>query len=469
METPVETDGMESEVDRGTPESIRSRVSAMGIDRTTGSPAANWNKSENGLAAKGESVEKTETVSARNEATLRGPVIQTEQFTDPGDNRTDKVASRWAKASNAPHRNQQRTVMPEVTSRLTDPRTRAYADQGRMGQVPDKIESPVRVENLTGGHRSTPASPDTASTVRQTDGRHTVEEVERQRQAGNGDASDPKVDSENGIKPKPRPHHRFPFVLKQTVGPVPERSASHSLRMNFVGPAETRTNPEQASSGRATTPASGVRSGKAPVSGVRTATAVPGNQVVTQSNSPTTMAGHPGDEQISGVSTRLPMWSLFTGTPEWIGRLSSAMKMHFGVSQLVLIERIAQIVTRSTPVSQTRADWVLNGGNLGPLRVQYSQDAAGDRVVIVVNSETTRQVVQNFLPVIQEGLNQKGIALSVLTVQVQGEGQAAYTDGRRRHYPEGMGMTSLKPLHEEQEEADPGVRDFGYNTMEVLA
>ncbi len=135
-----------------------------------------------------------------------------------------------------------------------------------------------------------------------------------------------------------------------------------------------------------------------------------------------------------------------------------------------LVQQITQTIIDSASGTTTQTNFRINGGNLGTLQIQFQNKAGQSQATIFVESESTRLTVQKVIVDINEGLIQKGISLTSLDVQVSpqsrkhGNPAGRATRGNKRNTIDEESLSN-----DDTPEVRSDHRDYGYNTIEVLA
>jgi len=135
-----------------------------------------------------------------------------------------------------------------------------------------------------------------------------------------------------------------------------------------------------------------------------------------------------------------------------------------------IVQQITQTIIDSTLGTTTQTNFKIDGGKLGSLEIRFQNEAAHSQATILVESETARTAIKNIINEISENLVQKGIVLTSLDVQIsqnQRKAMAATGKGNRG---------SKRNKHDEESSAvddseiiNSNRRDYGYNTIEVIA
>lgn len=134
-----------------------------------------------------------------------------------------------------------------------------------------------------------------------------------------------------------------------------------------------------------------------------------------------------------------------------------------------LVQKITQVISQSMNTKITKTSFEIDGKSYGKLEIEFVKERSYSQGLIKVESEEIKTAVEKLLPEINEKLNQKGQGLASLDVEVnQKENQRASgnnhstnkNDKRKNFYNEAITEETKQPI---------STRDYGYNTMEVLA
>jgi hypothetical protein len=154
-------------------------------------------------------------------------------------------------------------------------------------------------------------------------------------------------------------------------------------------------------------------------------------------------------EQINNIQNQI-----FTGA-----RFSSAM----------MVQKVSQVIFQSSEKQVSETNFILDGEQLGSLEIKFVQDSQGSQTTIFVESETIRSSLEKVLPLINENLIQKGLMLASLDVQV-GDFNKSKTQNEKHKNDSGKSPTgNISFKVDDKINQIIAIRDYGYNTIEVLA
>lgn len=141
------------------------------------------------------------------------------------------------------------------------------------------------------------------------------------------------------------------------------------------------------------------------------------------------------------------------------------------VSMPRIVQQITQTIINSSSGITTQTNFRVDGGNLGTMQIQFQNEAGQNQATIVVETENARLIVQKLLSDINESLAQKGIVLTSLDVRI---GQEQRKNSNSAGRPNRGNRRNSKNDDESLTTDDSPInktdlRDYGYNTIEVLA
>jgi len=136
---------------------------------------------------------------------------------------------------------------------------------------------------------------------------------------------------------------------------------------------------------------------------------------------------------------------------------------------IIAARQIVQIINTTKTVKNNTTSFKIDGGDLGQLEIKFSKESDGDGAKIIVMSEMTKSVIQKMIPTIQGELVEKGVSLSSLDVEVEHSEQKeknnqAQNQKGNRHTESKNFLENDKMIETEQK-----IKDYGYNTIEVVA
>jgi len=137
-----------------------------------------------------------------------------------------------------------------------------------------------------------------------------------------------------------------------------------------------------------------------------------------------------------------------------------------------MVEKIREVVTmQQTDSGSLQAKFVLDAGAMGQLDVEFHQESNKDIITIMVDHETAKNDLIRILPQIEDNLQQRGFDMNQVEVEVRNnqEGGESSANQDRRHSRSNEDNTSSSDLGMSDDNLITTNRNYGYNTMEVLA
>jgi len=135
------------------------------------------------------------------------------------------------------------------------------------------------------------------------------------------------------------------------------------------------------------------------------------------------------------------------------------------VSKVQLISRITQIINNNISNSAAKsATYKLNGGEFGELEIKLTQRSSGTNAVMVVESDSIKSIIEKIVTEVKENLNEKGMKFESFEVEVGGEKQ---NNNKEKTFSQNI-FYDIESENESLAEVET-IRQFGYNTIEVIA
>jgi flagellar hook-length control protein FliK len=106
---------------------------------------------------------------------------------------------------------------------------------------------------------------------------------------------------------------------------------------------------------------------------------------------------------------------------------------------------------------------------LGKLDIRFLNEGNADKVTIIVESELAKNEVQKYVPAIQQGFQDKGIDLLKILVDVQDTEEKAKNNNQEESSNNRDNHKTGEEKYEEKVAHPKTKKDYGYNTMEVIA
>ena len=121
--------------------------------------------------------------------------------------------------------------------------------------------------------------------------------------------------------------------------------------------------------------------------------------------------------------------------------------------------------------NQSKTTFVVDGGPMGEMDIEFHQEASREQITIFVDSENTKSELQRVLPNIEENMNQRGFSFSGVEVEVKHDhrNSQSMSDGSHKNSLEDQEKTAPQEQVVSEDNQQTTKRNYGYNTMEVLA
>jgi len=119
--------------------------------------------------------------------------------------------------------------------------------------------------------------------------------------------------------------------------------------------------------------------------------------------------------------------------------------------------------------SIVQTQFKIDKGPLGRMEINFLREDGAEKVIITVESEIAKSELQKYLPAIQQGMQDKGLDLLKVLVDVNDsenkmENETQEKSKNKQHHEKtGKENYEEKIAHPEEQ------KDYGYNTMEVIA
>ena len=132
-----------------------------------------------------------------------------------------------------------------------------------------------------------------------------------------------------------------------------------------------------------------------------------------------------------------------------------------------LVPRITNVVVQYSETNgMQKLETRLDGGELGEINVKLFQEKADSKALIVVESETAKSILKNIVSTIKENLSQKGLSFESFEVEVD---QGKNKESNPRNYKSEKIDIATDVHIEDSESLQSNKRNFGYNSIEVVA
>jgi|TARA_Y100000294_G_scaffold161541_1_gene166010 flagellar hook-length control protein FliK len=135
------------------------------------------------------------------------------------------------------------------------------------------------------------------------------------------------------------------------------------------------------------------------------------------------------------------------------------------VNRIQLVTRITQIIHGNNSSNGTKsATYRIDGGQWGELEIKLMQKNSLTKATVVIESESLKSIIEKIVTDVKENLNEKGMRFESFNVEVGSD---------KHHYTNKKGTSQKIFIETEHEETLPEnenvLRQFGYNTIEVIA
>jgi len=132
-----------------------------------------------------------------------------------------------------------------------------------------------------------------------------------------------------------------------------------------------------------------------------------------------------------------------------------------------LVPRITNVVVQYSETNgMQKLETRLDGGELGEINVKLFQEKADSKALIVVESEAAKSILKNIVSTIKENLSQKGLSFESFEVEVD---QGKNKESNPRNYKSEKIDIATDVHIEDSESLQSNKRNFGYNSIEVVA
>ncbi len=135
-----------------------------------------------------------------------------------------------------------------------------------------------------------------------------------------------------------------------------------------------------------------------------------------------------------------------------------------------LVKEIRHTIQRSGAGRQINTSFRVDGGSFGGIEIHINEEGGSYQALILVESQSSRSILQKQLPVIQEMLQGNGFEPGSLSVDI-GSGETSQKQETDKQAPAGQRASASNDGVEtggSSDEQSPD-RNYGYNTFEMLA
>ncbi len=117
-----------------------------------------------------------------------------------------------------------------------------------------------------------------------------------------------------------------------------------------------------------------------------------------------------------------------------------------------------------------KASFVVDGGPMGEMDIEFHQEATREQITIFVENDLAKSELQRVMPHIEDNMNQRGLNFSNVDVEVKDnhKNSESMGDENSQHSDSNEKAAPPEQMVTEDNQANTN-RNYGYNTMEVLA
>ena len=137
-----------------------------------------------------------------------------------------------------------------------------------------------------------------------------------------------------------------------------------------------------------------------------------------------------------------------------------------------MVDKIREMSEQKiTAKSEFKTSFVVDGGPMGEMNIEFHQESSREQITIYVDSENTKSELQRVLPNIEESMNQRGFSFSDVGVEVKDDHRDSESmkDGSHKNSLEKEDQAAPQEQVVRDDNKQTTKRNYGYNTMEVLA
>ena len=157
------------------------------------------------------------------------------------------------------------------------------------------------------------------------------------------------------------------------------------------------------------------------------------------------------DPQVNGIKSNIISNTLLQSTDK--------------INRITIISRISHIIQEKfSPNSTNSTHYKIDGGKFGNLELKLAQNNSNTQATLVVESEVIKLVMEKIVTEVKENLMERGIKLESFEVEV-------FTENDNSDNDKWIDKKVFNKIEEQNADMviQSSVRDFGYNTIEILA
>ncbi len=132
-----------------------------------------------------------------------------------------------------------------------------------------------------------------------------------------------------------------------------------------------------------------------------------------------------------------------------------------------MIHKIERMISIASINKLNKSSITMDGKEYGKLEIKVRQNSKDEQGVILVENHSVKEQLQKIVPDIQENLNQKGSMISEVNVEVGN--QKENSDAQRQFNQSNAQKNKDNASFSTDEKEHKKPRQYGYNTMEILA
>ncbi|HDY76216.1 MAG TPA: hypothetical protein ENH49_06800 [Candidatus Marinimicrobia bacterium] len=138
------------------------------------------------------------------------------------------------------------------------------------------------------------------------------------------------------------------------------------------------------------------------------------------------------------------------------------------ISSVGFISHVSKVIIQSqSPGLPNNAVFKVDGGELGDIEIKLFQQQAATKAIIVVETNSAKSSMEKLLTTVKENLMNKGIKLESFNVEV--DSGRENKSSKAKNFQRMMKMDITLKEEIETNTTRPHIRDYGYNTLEVVA
>ncbi len=161
---------------------------------------------------------------------------------------------------------------------------------------------------------------------------------------------------------------------------------------------------------------------------------------------------------------------LEVNTNKKVENLQTANKTIDPVNMKEVIYKIERMMSNVSINKINNSVFSIDGKELGKLEIRVRQNNNEEQGVILVENEAVKEQLQKHIPDIQENLQQKGVEILAINVEVNSKNENKYSKNKHTKL---RNNKILNEINNQQikniEMKSLTTKNYGYNTMELLA